>query len=181
MLVYFKNCWIIQWPLLHARALIMSKPFVVNHIKSISITQLKINTFKYRNALLRHFTLIPINISSIGRDYHDMDIIDHCGKLCICWYYFSVWKDICRKYHSICVLLDGIQMRLLVRGSTQYDHPKKIHFSIREIKEIARAVVKLTSFKNVSFSSRPFPRAEILQGWRRLIGLTSWRREAQQR
>jgi len=48
-------------------------------------------------------------------------------------------------------------MRLLGRGypSSRYDHPRKMHFSIGEIKEIARAI-KSTSFKNVSFSSRLF-------------------------
>lgn len=38
--------------------------------------------------------------------------------------------------------------------------PAKIYRLIRKIKEIARAVAKLTSFKKVSFSSRPFPRPD---------------------
>lgn len=71
-------------------------------------------------------------------------------------------KDIRRMHYNICVLLDGIQMRLLVRGHStiRYDHPSEMHFSIREMKEIARAVAKSTSFKNVSFSSLPVPRID---------------------
>lgn len=46
------------------------------------------------------------------------------------------------------------------RISVRYKSEKRYTFPIRKIKEIARTIVKLTCFKNVSFSSWPFARAD---------------------
>lgn len=116
------------------------------------------------------------------RDYPDADMIDEGNRMSVLFLrmkghlfrhkratmqhlYFIWWNYKCAIF---AIRSDMIRPRL---------YREDIYFSIRKMKEIARNVVKLTSFTDIPFSSWPFHPAltEILQGRRRLIGLGFWR------
>lgn len=94
-----------------------------------------------------------------------MNQIDHPSldkKIVSILLFFRIKRHLCQRTRYMHYIIYLIEYKCVFdsRISVSYKSEKRYTFPIRKIKEIARTVVKLTCFKDVSFSSWLFARAD---------------------